>query len=60
MIIYRKLNINEAQNFWNMMNQLDYETKYMLYDPGERKEKAKNVSRLELTVVCENEIKAFI
>lgn len=42
MIIYRKLNINEAQNFWNLMNQLDYETKYMLYEPGERQEKAKN------------------
>ena len=47
MINYRKLKIEEAQDFWNLMNQLDYETKYMLYEPGEREEKAKNVSRLE-------------
>ena len=47
MITYRNININEAQKFWNLMNQLDYETKYMLYEPGERAEKAKNISRLE-------------
>ena len=47
MITYRTLNINEAQSFWNLMNQLDYETKYMLYEPGERAEKASNVSKLE-------------
>ena len=47
MIMYRKLNINEAQSFWNLMNQLDYETRYMLYEPGERAEKASNVCRLE-------------
>lgn len=33
---YRKLSVNEAEQFWNLMNQLDYETKYMLYEPGER------------------------
>lgn len=47
MITYRKLEVNEAQSFWNLMNQLDYETKYMLYEPGEREEKANNVSKLE-------------
>lgn len=35
MITYRKLRPEEAQKFWNMMNQLDQETKYMLYEPGE-------------------------
>lgn len=33
---YRKLQIDEAQVFWNMMNALDQETKYMLYEPEER------------------------
>lgn len=33
---YRKLSMDEAEQFWNLMNQLDYETKYMLYEPGER------------------------
>lgn len=47
MIIYRNLNVEEAQSFWNLMNQLDYETKYMLYEPGERKEKANNIAALE-------------
>lgn len=47
MITYRKLEVNEAHSFWNLMNQLDYETKYMLYEPGERAEKANNVSKLE-------------
>ena len=47
MITYRKIKTDEAQKFWNLMNQLDYETKYMLYEPGERERKANNVSRLE-------------
>lgn len=33
---YRKVPVNEAEQFWNLMNQLDHETKYMLYEPGER------------------------
>ena len=41
---YRKLAITEAESFWEMMNQLDYETKYMLYEPGER---IKNIARME-------------
>ena len=41
---YRKVSVNEAEQFWNLMNQLDYETKYMLYEPGERTE---NLSKIE-------------
>lgn len=37
---YRKPSVNDVESFWNLMNQLDYETKYMLYEPGER---AKNL-----------------
>lgn len=41
---YRKLSQIDAESFWEMMNQLDYETKYMLYEPGER---TKNLTRIE-------------
>lgn len=41
---YRKPSVNDVESFWNLMNQLDYETKYMLYEPGER---AKNLPRIE-------------
>lgn len=41
---YRNVSVNEAEAFWNLMNQLDYETKYMLYEPGER---TKNLPRIE-------------
>ena len=41
---YRKLVKIDAERFWEMMNQLDYETKYMLYEPGER---IKNIARIE-------------
>lgn len=41
---YRKLSVDEADQFWNLMNQLDYETKYMLYEPGER---TKNIPQIE-------------
>lgn len=47
MITYRYLKVEEAQAFWDLMNQLDYETKYMLYEPGERQEKANNIVALE-------------
>lgn len=33
---YRKPFVDEAEQLWNLMNQLDYETRYMLYEPGER------------------------
>lgn len=35
-MIYRSIRQDEAEKFWGLMNQLDYETKYMLYEPGER------------------------
>ena len=41
---YRKLVKTDAERFWEMMNQLDHETKYMLYEPGER---IKNIARIE-------------
>ena len=44
---YKTLTKADAEGFWEMMNQLDYETKYMLYEPGERK---KNLSRIEAVI----------
>lgn len=41
---YKKLAKPDAESFWEMMNQLDHETKYMLYEPGER---TKNIARIE-------------
>lgn len=41
---YRRLAVNEAEQFWYLMNQLDYETRYMLYEPGER---TKNFPKIE-------------
>lgn len=46
---YRKLLLQEAEDFWNMMNELDNETKFMLYEPGER-EKNKNIPLLTKTI----------
>ncbi|HIX14888.1 MAG TPA: GNAT family N-acetyltransferase [Candidatus Hungatella pullicola] len=43
-IAYRSLQLNDREEFWNMMNQLDYETKFMMYEPGERR---KDLSRIE-------------
>ena len=44
---YRTLSVDEAERFWNLMNQLDYETKYMLYEPGER---MKDLSTVEYII----------
>ncbi len=49
-IKYRNLELNEAQKFWNMMNLLDNETKFMLYEPGERQEKTKNLVGIETMI----------
>lgn len=36
MVIYRDLEIEEIKDFWQFLNTLDIETKYMMYEPGER------------------------
>lgn len=46
-ISYRKLQVNEAQRFWDMMNQLDNETDFMMYEPGEREKTAKDLKPIE-------------
>ena len=46
-IIFRDIEKSDTESLWNMMNQLDYETKFMMYEPGER---SKNLSRLQENV----------
>lgn len=43
-IIFRNIEKIDTEALWNMMNQLDYETKFMMYEPGER---TKNLVRLQ-------------
>ncbi|MDF2590383.1 MAG: family N-acetyltransferase [Anaerocolumna sp.] len=33
----RKIELNDSENFLNMLKQLDNETEFMLYEPGERR-----------------------
>lgn len=54
---YRKPAVNDVESFWNLMNQLDYETKYMLYEPGER---VKNLPRIESIIRDSVEGKDFL
>jgi RimJ/RimL family protein N-acetyltransferase len=46
-IIFRGIEKSDTEALWNMMNQLDYETKFMMYEPGER---IKNLARLQENV----------
>ena len=39
MIIYSKLDLSRIEDFWALLNRLDTETDYMMYEPDERKEK---------------------
>lgn len=47
MIKFRKLRIDEVEAFWNMLNQLDKETQFMLYEPGEREKRGKPTEGLK-------------
>lgn len=52
MIQYRNLHADEAEAFWQLMNQMDHETKYMLYEPDERE---KNIPLLTNIIQNANE-----
>lgn len=54
---FRKPAVNDVESFWNLMNQLDYETKYMLYESGER---VKNLPRIESLIQDSVEGKDFL
>lgn len=44
---YRTLSVVDAEKYWEMMDQLDHETKYMLYEPGER---TKDLAKIESVI----------
>lgn len=46
-ITYEMLKESDAEEFWNLMNQLDQETRYMMYEPGERN---KDLSKLQRNI----------
>lgn len=43
-IVFRNVEKTDTEALWNMKNLLDYETKFMMYEPGER---PKNLSMLQ-------------
>lgn len=36
MLYYRTLELNQIDGFWELLNNLDAETNYMMYEPNER------------------------
>lgn len=46
-MIYRNLQEDEAQKFWKMMYQLDFETKFMMYEPGEREQTEQDMEQIK-------------
>ena len=37
-MIYKKIEIEEMEHFWSLINALDAETNFMMYEPNERKQ----------------------
>ena len=56
-MVYRTLSAEDAERFWNLLNQLDYETKYMLFEPGER---PKNLPKTESLIRYSVEVDDFL
>lgn len=46
-IVFRNVEKCDTEVLWNMMNKLDYETKFMMYEPGER---TKNLDILQRNI----------
>ena len=45
-MVFRTIRANDTENFFNMMCRLDEETDYMMYEPGERQERTKDLNQL--------------
>lgn len=39
MVTYKKLGVEDVEDFWNLLNALDIETNYMMYEPNEREQR---------------------
>ena len=49
-MLIRNIRAEDAGNFFEMMCRLDEETEYMMYEPGERREKTPNLDRLKARI----------
>lgn len=47
MLYYRTLELNQIDDFWELLNNLDAETDYMMYEPNERMQ-ITNVQELKM------------
>ncbi len=46
MIIFKKLEMEDVKGFWNLLNALDNDTNYMMYEPKEREQRT-NIQELK-------------
>ena len=46
MVTYKKLGVEDAEDFWKLLNALDIETNYMMYEPREREQRT-NIQELK-------------
>ncbi len=51
MITFKGLCIEEVDSFWNLLNALDIETNYMMYEPKERAQ-CTNIQELSADIRC--------
>ena len=49
-MIFRSVTQNDADDFFKMLCRLDEETDYMMYEPGERRLRAKDSARLRSNI----------
>lgn len=49
MIIFKELEVNEIEHFWEFLNTLDVETNCMMYEPKER-ERCTNIQELKTDI----------
>ena len=49
-MMIRDIRAGDAGSFFEMMCRLDEETEYMMYEPGERREKTPNLDRLKARI----------
>ena len=49
MITFKALRIEEIERFWNLLNALDSETNYMMYEPKERAQRT-NIQELSADI----------
>ena len=51
-MVIRPITAEDTVNFFEMMCFLDEETEYMMYEPGERRERTKDLSRLKANIAA--------